>query len=46
MGKKKKEHIVFDKMLSAKPSIPFAKVNSRPLRNGGNNPPFQKPQKG
>lgn len=27
MGKKKREHIVFDQMLMQKKSIPFAKVN-------------------
>lgn len=27
MGKKKKEHVVFDNMLSAKKSIPFGKAN-------------------
>lgn len=29
MGKKKKEHVVFDQMLKQKKSIPFAKVNSK-----------------
>lgn len=27
MGKKKREHVVFDQMLKQKQSIPFAKVN-------------------
>lgn len=29
MGKKKKEHVVFDQMASKKNNIPFAKVNSK-----------------
>ena len=28
MGKKKKEHILFDQMLRIKKNIPFSKVNS------------------
>ncbi|MGN0428048.1 MAG: hypothetical protein ACI4F0_09630 [Agathobacter sp.] len=27
MGKKKREHVVFDQMLKQKKSIPFSKVN-------------------
>ena len=29
MGKKKKEHIVFDQMLIPKKNIPFIKINSK-----------------
>ena len=28
MGKKKREHVVFDQMLRVRKSIPFSKVNS------------------
>lgn len=28
MGKKKREHVVFDQMLKTKKSIPFKKVNT------------------
>lgn len=29
MGKKKREHVVFDQMLKLKQSIPFTKVNTK-----------------
>ncbi len=29
MGKKKREHLVFDQMLKLKQSIPFTKVNTK-----------------
>lgn len=29
MGKKKKEHVVFDQMAVQKKSVPFAKVNNK-----------------
>lgn len=34
MGKKKREHVVFDQMLKQKQSIPFAKVNRTEGRMG------------
>ena len=34
MGKKKREHIVFDQMLKQKKSIPFAQVNKNCRKNG------------
>lgn len=29
MGKKKREHVVFDQMLKLKQSIPFTKINTK-----------------
>ena len=29
MGKKKREHVVFDQMLKQKKSIPFEKINTK-----------------
>lgn len=29
MGKKKREHVVFDQMLKPKKSIPFSKINKQ-----------------
>jgi hypothetical protein len=33
MGKKKREHIVFDQMLKLKNNIPFSKVNKQNNKN-------------
>lgn len=33
MGKKKREHIVFDQMLIPKKNIPFVRINSKTILN-------------
>ena len=38
MGKKKREHVVFDQMLKQKKTIPFSIVNKEVLKNGKENP--------
>ena len=37
MGKKKREHVVFDKMLVQKKSVPFKKINSKQQAGRPNN---------
>ena len=34
MGKKKREHVVFDQMLKQKKSIPFSKINKEVAKKG------------
>lgn len=33
MGKKKKEHVVFDGMRKQKNAVPITKVNKKPIKN-------------
>lgn len=46
MGKKKREHIVFDGLQRQKPSIPFAKVNTRLFHNTNDGKPFMRHPRG
>ena len=43
MGKKKREHVVFDQMLKPKKSIPFSKVPQ--MKTNASNRQFMKRQK-